>query len=79
MLLVEALELGVALDEEQMAFLADNGDTVTTGQESQEIPTPAIFQTDDLDSFDSNCDEAPSASAVVMAKLSAYDSDVLSE
>ncbi|GKB96391.1 reverse transcriptase zinc-binding domain-containing protein [Tanacetum coccineum] len=55
------------------------GNTVTTGQESQEIPTPAIFQTDDLDAFDSDCDEAPSTSAVLMAKLSAYDSNVLSE
>ncbi|GKA40272.1 hypothetical protein Tco_0732865 [Tanacetum coccineum] len=35
--------------------------------------------TDDLDSFDSDCDEAQSASGVVIAKLSAYDSDVLSE
>ncbi|GJT32987.1 hypothetical protein Tco_0923406 [Tanacetum coccineum] len=33
-LLVEALELGMVLDEEQMAFLADNGDTVTTSQQS---------------------------------------------
>ncbi|GKA51096.1 hypothetical protein Tco_0744292 [Tanacetum coccineum] len=39
----------------------------------------AIFQTDDLDAFNSDCDEAPSPSAVLMAKLSAYDSDVLSE
>ncbi|GKC70942.1 reverse transcriptase domain-containing protein [Tanacetum coccineum] len=44
-----------------------------------EIPTPAAFQTDDLDAFDSDCDEAPSASAVLMAKLSSYDSEVLSE
>ncbi|GKA30184.1 hypothetical protein Tco_0716489 [Tanacetum coccineum] len=36
-------------------------------------------RTDDLDAFDSDCDEAPSASAVLMAKLSAYDSDVLFE
>ncbi|GKA19412.1 hypothetical protein Tco_0699327 [Tanacetum coccineum] len=35
--------------------------------------------TDDLDAFDSDCDEAPSASAVLIDKLSAYDSDVLSE
>ncbi|GKC92285.1 hypothetical protein Tco_1157727, partial [Tanacetum coccineum] len=39
----------------------------------------AIFQTDDLDAFNSDCDEAPSPSTVLMAKLSAYDSDVLSE
>ncbi|GJT90738.1 hypothetical protein Tco_1079583 [Tanacetum coccineum] len=37
----------------------------------------SIFQNDDRDSFDSNCNEAPSASVVLMAKLSAYDSDVL--
>ncbi|GJV21670.1 hypothetical protein Tco_1370690 [Tanacetum coccineum] len=79
MLLAEALESGVALDEEQMAFLAYNGDTVTTSQESQEIPNPAIFQIDNLDAFDSKCDEAPLASAVLIAKLCAYDSDVLLE
>ncbi|GKA64405.1 hypothetical protein Tco_0764011 [Tanacetum coccineum] len=61
-----------------MAFLADNRDTVTTVQQSQEIPTPATFQTDDLDAFDSDCDEAPSTSVVLMAKLSSYDSEVLS-
>ncbi|GJU37451.1 hypothetical protein Tco_1185805 [Tanacetum coccineum] len=32
-----------------------------------------------LDAIDSDCDEAPSASAVLMAKLSSYDSEVLSE
>ncbi|GKD89540.1 retrovirus-related pol polyprotein from transposon TNT 1-94 [Tanacetum coccineum] len=78
-MLAEALELGVVLDEEHMALLADNGDTVTKSQESQEIPTLAVFQTDDLDAFDYDCDEAPSASAVLMAKLSAYDLDVVSE
>nr|GEU97880.1 hypothetical protein [Tanacetum cinerariifolium] len=42
-----------------------------------EIPTLAAFQTDDLDAFDSNDDEAPSASAILMAKHSSYDSEVL--
>ncbi|GJZ07478.1 hypothetical protein Tco_0541271 [Tanacetum coccineum] len=37
------------------------------------------FQTDDLYAFDSNCDDVPSAKAVVMGNLSSYDSDVLSE
>ncbi|GJT52193.1 retrovirus-related pol polyprotein from transposon TNT 1-94 [Tanacetum coccineum] len=37
------------------------------------------FQTDDLDAFDSDCDEAPSASAVLMAKLFLYDSKTLSK
>nr|GEU45522.1 hypothetical protein [Tanacetum cinerariifolium] len=33
-MLAEALELGVALYEEQVAFFADNGDTITLGQAS---------------------------------------------
>ncbi|GJZ11016.1 hypothetical protein Tco_0545775 [Tanacetum coccineum] len=79
MLLVQALESEVALDKEHMAFLADNGDIITTDQDSQELTTTTIFQTDDLDAFDFDCDEASSASAVLMAKLLAYDSDILSE
>ncbi|GJZ82272.1 retrovirus-related pol polyprotein from transposon TNT 1-94 [Tanacetum coccineum] len=78
-MLAETLESGVALDKEQMTFLADNGDVVTTGQASQDLVTTTAFQTDDLDAFDYDCDEAPSASVVLMAKLSMYDSDVLSE
>nr|GEV57098.1 hypothetical protein [Tanacetum cinerariifolium] len=58
---------------------ADNGERTIISQESQEIPTPAAFQTNDLDAFDSDYDEAPSASALLMANLSAYDSGVLSE
>ncbi|GKA60060.1 hypothetical protein Tco_0759373 [Tanacetum coccineum] len=38
-----------------------------------------VQRTNDLDAFDSDCDEAPSASAVLMAKLSAYNLDVLSK
>ncbi|GJR42623.1 hypothetical protein Tco_1310726 [Tanacetum coccineum] len=37
------------------------GVTIAIGQDTQELTTTAIFQTDDLDVFDSNCDEAPSA------------------
>nr|GEY96819.1 hypothetical protein [Tanacetum cinerariifolium] len=77
-MLTKALESGMVLDEEKITFLVDNGDAITISQQSQEIPTLASFQTDDLDAFDSDCDEAPSDSAVLMAMLSAYDSDVLS-
>ncbi|GJT55512.1 hypothetical protein Tco_0990566 [Tanacetum coccineum] len=49
------------------------------GQDSQELTTTTIFQTNDLDAFDSDCDEVQSASAVLMDKLSAYDSDILSK
>ncbi|GKC23897.1 hypothetical protein Tco_1026047 [Tanacetum coccineum] len=39
----------------------------------------AAFQTDDLDAYDSDCDDISSTKAVLMANLSSYDSDVLSE
>nr|GEU30060.1 integrase, catalytic region, zinc finger, CCHC-type, peptidase aspartic, catalytic [Tanacetum cinerariifolium] len=78
-MLAEALESGVALDEEQMPFLTDDVDTVTTGQAYQELVTTTTFQTDDLDAFNYDCDEAPLTSAVFMAKLFVYDLNVLSE
>ncbi|GKB99842.1 hypothetical protein Tco_0985979 [Tanacetum coccineum] len=46
---------------------------------SQEIPTPTTFQTDDLDAFDSDCDEAPSTSVVLMSMLSSYYLKILPE
>ncbi|GKA79829.1 hypothetical protein Tco_0786425 [Tanacetum coccineum] len=46
-MLVEALESGVVLDEEQMALLAKNEDTFITSQAFHKIPTPSVFQTDD--------------------------------
>ncbi|GJX00808.1 retrovirus-related pol polyprotein from transposon TNT 1-94 [Tanacetum coccineum] len=79
MLLTEALESGAYLDPEQLAFLADNEDAVIPAQASQEIPTPAAFHADNLDAFDSDCDDVPLAKAVLMANLSSYDSDVLSK
>ncbi|GJT31151.1 retrovirus-related pol polyprotein from transposon TNT 1-94 [Tanacetum coccineum] len=51
MLLTEALESGAYLDPEQLAFLADNRDKIIPAQAFHEIPTPATFQTDDLDRF----------------------------
>ncbi|GKC64025.1 retrotransposon protein, putative, unclassified, partial [Tanacetum coccineum] len=79
MLLTEALESGAYLDPEQLSFLADNGHTIIQAQASQEILTLAAFQTDDFDAFDYDCDDVPSAKAVLMANLSSYDLYVLSE
>ncbi|GJY94473.1 hypothetical protein Tco_0510834 [Tanacetum coccineum] len=39
----------------------------------------AAFQTDDLDAYDSDCDDLSSAKAVMMANLSSCDPEVLSE
>ncbi|GKB03425.1 putative reverse transcriptase domain-containing protein, partial [Tanacetum coccineum] len=69
---------GRVLDEEQLAFLSDPG--VAEGQDTQTtMPHNAALQTDDLDAFVSDYDEAPLARAVLMANLSSYDSYVISE
>nr|GEV47694.1 hypothetical protein [Tanacetum cinerariifolium] len=78
MLLVQAQGLGQVLDEEQLAFLVDL--EIPDGQAVQiTIPQNATFQTDDLDAYDFDCDDISLAKAVLMANLSSYDSDVLSE
>ncbi|GJY09623.1 hypothetical protein Tco_0377808 [Tanacetum coccineum] len=77
-MLVKAQESGQVLDEEQLGFSADPG--VVVGQDTQTtMPINAAFQTDDVDAFDLDCDEAPGAQVVLMANLSSYDLDVISE
>ncbi|GKD69559.1 retrovirus-related pol polyprotein from transposon TNT 1-94, partial [Tanacetum coccineum] len=77
-MLVEAHEAGQILDEEKLAFLADPG--IRDGQTAQTtIQKTAAFQTEDLDAYDSNCDDVSNAKAVLMANLSNYGSDVISE
>ncbi|GJZ05477.1 hypothetical protein Tco_0539270 [Tanacetum coccineum] len=66
------------LDEEQLAFLADP--RITDGQDNQPtIIHNVAFHTDDLDAYDSDCDDISSAKAVLMSNLSSYSSVVLSE
>ncbi|GKG25000.1 retrovirus-related pol polyprotein from transposon TNT 1-94, partial [Tanacetum coccineum] len=78
MLLVQVQESGQVLDEKQLAFLADPG--VADVQDTQKTITHnATFQTDDLDAYDSDCDDISSAKAILMVNLSSYGSDVLSE
>ncbi|GJU90315.1 integrase, catalytic region, zinc finger, CCHC-type containing protein [Tanacetum coccineum] len=47
--------------------------------QAKAIPQNSAFQTEDLDAYDSNCDDISSAKAVLMANFSSCDSDVLSE
>ncbi|GKB91738.1 retrovirus-related pol polyprotein from transposon TNT 1-94 [Tanacetum coccineum] len=78
LMLAEAQEAGQILDEEQLAFIADPG--IADVQVAQQIiPQNSAFQTEDLDAYDSDCDDIASTKAVLMANLSSYDSDVLSE
>ncbi|GJT34716.1 putative ribonuclease H-like domain-containing protein [Tanacetum coccineum] len=77
-MLAEAPEVGQILNEEQLTFLADPG--VPDGQAIQTIiPNNTAFQTEDLDTYDSVCDDTSNAKAVLMANISNYGSDVISE
>ncbi|GJU87364.1 retrovirus-related pol polyprotein from transposon TNT 1-94 [Tanacetum coccineum] len=77
-ILAEAQEAGKNWDEEQLAFLADPG--VPDGQAVQPIiPNNAAFQTEDLDTYDSDCDVISNAKVVLMATISNYGSDIISE
>ncbi|GKF34668.1 hypothetical protein Tco_0107868, partial [Tanacetum coccineum] len=56
LILAEAQEVGQILDEEQLAFIADPG--IAEVQVSQQtIPHNSVFQTEDLDAYDSDCDD----------------------
>nr|GEW40453.1 hypothetical protein [Tanacetum cinerariifolium] len=74
----EAQESGKVLNEEELEFLADL--RVAEGPFTQTVITHnASYQADDLDAYDSECDDFSTAKAVLMASLSSYGSDVLSD
>nr|GEZ22774.1 hypothetical protein [Tanacetum cinerariifolium] len=71
-------ESGQILDEELLAFLADP--CIIDNQAAQTtISNTIVFQTEDLDAYGSDCDDVSNAMAVLMANLSNYGSDVISE
>ncbi|GKB95143.1 retrovirus-related pol polyprotein from transposon TNT 1-94 [Tanacetum coccineum] len=77
-LLLQAQANGQILHEEELAFLADPG--TTEGQATHTIITyNASYQADDLDAYDSNCDELNTAKVALLANLSHYGSDALAE
>ncbi|GJX44128.1 reverse transcriptase domain-containing protein [Tanacetum coccineum] len=77
-LLVEAQGSGKVLNEEEFEFLANP--RVAEGPVTQTVITHnATYQADDLDAYDSNCDDFSTAKAFLMANLSNYISDVLFE
>ncbi|GKA42646.1 integrase, catalytic region, zinc finger, CCHC-type containing protein [Tanacetum coccineum] len=79
MLLMQAQENGVALDEEQLLFLVGGQDNaVDEDVDEQPVQDLAlnmdnVFQADDCDAFDSDVDEAPTAQTMFMANLSSAD------
>ncbi|GJY51720.1 hypothetical protein Tco_0442567 [Tanacetum coccineum] len=79
MLLMQAQENGVALDEEQLLFISGGQDNaIDEDVDEQPVQDLAlnmdnVFQADDCDAFDSDVDEAPTAQTMFMANLSSVD------
>nr|GFC01504.1 hypothetical protein [Tanacetum cinerariifolium] len=69
---------GQVLLEEELEFLADPG-TPESSSNQIVITNNAAYQADDLDAYDSDCDEINSAKIALMANLSRYGSDNLAE
>ncbi|GJR22576.1 retrovirus-related pol polyprotein from transposon TNT 1-94 [Tanacetum coccineum] len=77
-LVVQAQANGQILHEEELSFLVDP--RIAEGQATQTVITHnAAYQADDLDAYDSDCDELNTAKVALMANLSHYGSDVLAE
>nr|GEY25966.1 hypothetical protein [Tanacetum cinerariifolium] len=64
--------------EEELEFLADLG-IAETSSTQYAVTNNAAYQADDLDTYDSDCDELNSANIALMVNLSHYGSDNLSE
>nr|GFA31462.1 hypothetical protein [Tanacetum cinerariifolium] len=79
MLLMQAQENRVALDAEQLLFLASGQDNAFDDDVDEQpvqdlaLNMDNVFQADDCDAFDSDVDEAPTAQTMFMANLSSAD------
>nr|GEU85250.1 hypothetical protein [Tanacetum cinerariifolium] len=77
-LLVQAQANRQVLHEEELEFLTDPG--IAETQSTQYVVTNnGAYQADDLDAYDSDCDEINSAKIALMTNLSHYRSDNLVE
>nr|GEW47720.1 hypothetical protein [Tanacetum cinerariifolium] len=77
-LLVQAQANEKILHEEELAFLVDP--RIAEAQTTQNVITHnAAYQADDLDAYDSDCDEINSAKIALMTNLSYYGFDDLAE
>nr|GEW03718.1 retrovirus-related Pol polyprotein from transposon TNT 1-94 [Tanacetum cinerariifolium] len=78
-----AQENGVALDAEQLLFLAGGLDNAIDDDVDEQpvqdlaLNVDNVFQAEDCDTFDSDMDEAPTAQTLFMANLSSADPDVV--
>nr|GEX90276.1 reverse transcriptase domain-containing protein [Tanacetum cinerariifolium] len=77
-LLVQAQANGQVLQEEELKFLADPG-TPESSSNQIVVTKNAAYQANNLDAYDSDCDEINSAKIALMENLSHYGSDNLAE
>nr|GFA91823.1 hypothetical protein [Tanacetum cinerariifolium] len=70
--------LSKGLPQKELEFLADPG-MAESSRNQTVVTTNAAYQADDLDAYDSDCDELNSAKISLMENLSHYDSDNLAE
>nr|GFB19035.1 hypothetical protein [Tanacetum cinerariifolium] len=66
------------LQEEELEFLADPR-TAESSSNQTVVTNNAAYQADDLDAYDSDCDEINSAKIALMANLSHYGYDNITE
>nr|GEV19544.1 retrovirus-related Pol polyprotein from transposon TNT 1-94 [Tanacetum cinerariifolium] len=77
-LLVQAQANGQILHEGEQAFLADPG--IAEGQATKTVITYNVaYQANDLDAYDSDCNELNAAKVALIENLSHYGSDVPAE
>ncbi|GJV78192.1 hypothetical protein Tco_1509776 [Tanacetum coccineum] len=77
-MLAQAQENGQILHEEELAFFADPG--IVEGEATHTVITHnAAYQADDLDAYDSDCDELNTTKVALVANLSHYGSDALAD
>nr|GEX57965.1 hypothetical protein [Tanacetum cinerariifolium] len=77
-LLVQAQANGQVLHEEELEFFADPG-IVETQSTQYVITNNAAYQADDLDAYDSDCDDINSAKIALMVNLPHYGFDNLAK
>ncbi|GJW97955.1 hypothetical protein Tco_0179763 [Tanacetum coccineum] len=69
----------IQLSKDQLAILADTRDIIDFGLGAFTVTTNALFQADEVEVYDSDCDDVPNSQPSFMANISSYGSDVLAE
>ncbi|GJZ51990.1 hypothetical protein Tco_0606505 [Tanacetum coccineum] len=72
-------EAGIQLSKDQLTILADTKERIDYGPGAFTVTTNALFQADEVEVYDSDCDDVPNAQPSSMANISSYGLDALAE